>query len=133
MTATGEPLKGDTRGTTMGWVEERAAELWQALGAVPDLGRLLVLLEDRFTIWEAPGDTGLCVHYPDGSADLWIPRGERYFDSLSHELGHALCTTGLARHLQPFAPRLARVWGWREEAIANRFAAALTRYWQDER
>src|SRR5438552_1984624 len=104
----------------MGWVEERAADLWQSLGAAPDVDRLLVLLADRVTVWDAPGETGWCIHYPDGSADVCVPRGERYFASLTHELGHALHTTGLALHLQPFAPRLARIQGWREEAIANR-------------
>jgi hypothetical protein len=116
----------------MGWVEERAERLWQSLGAAPDMERLLMLLGDRVTIFEAPGETGWCIHHADGHIDIWAATGARFFTSFTHELGHALCTTGLALHLLPFAPRLARIQSWKEEAIANRFAAALAGYWHEE-
>src|SRR5262245_41580537 len=111
----------------MGWVEEYADRLLEALGPGADLDRLLAALEERVSIYIAPGQCGWCIHWPDGTADIWVPQGERHFESVAHALGHALLTTGLARYLLPYHPRLARVQGWKEEAIANRFAAVLLR------
>jgi hypothetical protein len=116
----------------MGWVEQYAVELLRSVDPPRDLDRLLIALEDRVTVWVAPGQAGFCLHWPDGTAEIWVPRGDRYFESLAHELGHALLTTGLARYLMAHNPQLARRQGWKEEAIANRFAAALMRAWAED-
>lgn len=103
----------------MGWVEDSARALRSLCDG--DLERLAVLLEPEVTFHDAPGRVGLCLHHPDGTADLWLPRERR---ARLHEVGHRACHVGLADQLRREGVRTWRLEAMREEAQAERFAAA---------
>lgn len=103
----------------MGWVEESAAVLRALSGG--DLERLAMMLEPRVIVHDAPGRAGLCLHYPDGSKDVWVPRDRR---GRAHEYGHVACHNGFADALQQAGVPTWKRQRIREEAEAWRWADA---------
>jgi len=103
----------------VGWVEESAATLRALTDG--DLERLAMLLEPGTITHDAPGRAGLCLHHPDGTCDLWLPRSRR---GKAHEHGHQACHVGFADALQQAGVRTWRREKMREEAQAWRWADA---------
>src|SRR6266536_3489492 len=122
------PWRRSGRGTVVvNWVEERAEQVRRhlALGDLPGVVGLDTLcrwLEGRVHVERRPGALGICLHHDDGTASIWAPDDP---EILTHEVGHALCTTGLGLCLRSHGHPIARRQVWKEEHIANRFARAF--------
>jgi hypothetical protein len=112
-------------------MESHAAAVREGLGIAADLpgtlalGQLGAYLRDRVEIEDSPVRFGFCLHRPDGTCVVWAPRGERYAESVLHEICHAIWWNGLARLLDLYGHPVARTQRWREEYACDRFARAF--------
>jgi hypothetical protein len=109
-------------------IEELTASLRRQLGVGNPPGsdgvdRLCAWLGDRVDVEPSPVDFGFTTHWEDGTATVWAPQDNA--ESLLHELGHAMLTTGLARYLERQGFPTSRTQHWREEYTCDRFMRAF--------